>query len=577
LRVERTSASVHITMMSMWFRRGSGELVPSASSSERIPPRVRSLDLDWRFLLPPPQDGRYHRLLLLGVPAGVAEQVEGLRLAREVALEPSGQKADAVICVSGARLSLQDAAAHLGPQGVLYYEAARGILRPGGVSPAHLLRTLRRLELVSAGLYWVHPAFTGPRTYFPLEVDGALKWYLSNLHSSSARFSAIEWAQRRLLQMNPMLAGRLAPRLALVAVAGTSQDVRPLPFASADLPPPLHQPGLRPLLLIHGTELSRAVMLPFSSKSTEPLAVFKIRRGPVEEGDSSHEPEVLEEVRASLDASMRSTMPKPLGAICSHGLVASIESFLPGEWLHARLARRRLHLGEAIDDLRLATAWITQLHSGFPVGSRSWSESDVQTYVDLPIATYDRELGTKAAESELFLGVKRLARDLLGTPLPIVWQHGDFSNLNTLRSGHRLHVVDWERAAPGIPLDDLLHFARLWLYLVRRATRDESFVRFRDLFLRRGQREAAVDAARAAISEYMGTVGVDRRFLPLLLTVGCVRRASDRLAAQVILSRQGVDPRDGNRYVTYVDLLSNNREALFNLGRTPGTQPVWHD
>jgi hypothetical protein len=117
----------------------------------------------------------------------------------------------------------------------------------------------------------------------------------------------------------------------------------------------------------------------------------------------------------------------------------------------------------------------------------------------------------------------------------------------------------------------------LWLYLVRRATRDESFVRFRDLFLRRGQREAAVDAARAAISEYMGTVGVDRRFLPLLLTVGCVRRASDRLAAQVILARQGADPRDGNRYVTYVDLLSTNREALFNLGRTPGTQPVWHD
>jgi hypothetical protein len=551
--------------------------VLSASSSERVPPRIRSLDLDWRFLLPPPQDGKYDRLLLLGAPADAAEQVESLGLAREVALEPTAQKADAVICASGARLSLQDAAAYLGPRGVLYYEAASGKCRPGGVSPAHLLRTLRRLELVSAGLYWVHPTFTGPRTYFPLEVDGALKWYLSNLHSSSARFSAIEWALHRLTQLNPMLAGRLARRLALVAVTAPAQDVRPLPFASADLPPPLQRPDLRPLLLIHGTELSRAVMLPFSSKSTEPLAVFKITRGPVDEGVSSHEPEVLEEVRANLDASMRSTMPEPLGAIRTHGFVASIESFLPGEWLHARLTRRRLRLGDAIDDLRLATAWITQLHSGFPVGSRGWSESDVQTYVDLPIAAYDRELGTRAAESELFVGLKRLAQDLLGTPLPIVWQHGDFSNLNTLRSGHRLHVVDWERAAPGIPLDDLLHFTRLWLYLVRRATRDESFARFRDLFLRHGHREAAVDAARTAISEYMGTVGVDRRFLPLLLAVGCVRRASDRLAAQVILSRRGPDPRDGNRYVTYVDLLSNDREALFNLGRTPGTQPVWDD
>jgi hypothetical protein len=507
----------------------------------------------------------------------MAEQLESLGLAREVVLEPTAQKADAVICASGAGFSLQDAAACLGPRGVLYYEAVSDGFRPGGTSPAHLLKTLRRLELVSAGLYWVHPAFTGPRMYFPLDVDGALKWYLSNLHSPSARFSAIEWALRRVTQLNPMLAGRLARRLALVAVTSTSQEVRPLPFASADLPRPLQRPDLRPLLLIHGTELSRAVMLPFSSKSTEPLAVFKITRGPVEDGSSLHEPEVLKEVRASLDASMRSTVPEPLGAICSHGLVASIESFLPGEWLHARLARRRPPIGEAIDDLRLATAWITRLHSQFPVGSRWWSENDVQTYVDLPIATYDRELGTNDAESALFVEVKRLARDLLGTPLPLVWQHGDFSNLNTLRSGHRLHVIDWERAAPGIPLDDLLHFARLWLYLVRRATRDESFARFRDLFLRLGHRDAAVAAARAAISEYMGTVGVDPRFLPLLLTVGCVRRASDRLAAQVLLSRRGVDPRDGNRYVTYIDLLSNDREALFALGRTPGTQPVWND
>jgi len=208
---------------------------------------------------------------------------------------------------------------------------------------------------------------------------------------------------------------------------------------------------------------------------------------------------------------------------------------------------------------------------------RSWSTEDVYTYVDLPIVSYDRQLGTTPPEAELFAGLKRLARELKGAQLPIVWQHGDFSNLNTLRNGQRLHVVDWEQAAPGVPLDDLLHFARLWLYLVCKATRDESFARFQDLFLRRGHPGAAVGAARAAISAYMGAVEVDRRFLPLLLAVGCVRRASDRLAGQVLLSCRAADPRDGNRYVTYVDLLSDNREALFDLGRTPGTQPVWDD
>lgn len=538
----------------------------SASSSERVPPRVTSLDLDWRFLLPPPPDGTYKRLLLLGAPGVAIEQIRALELAQEVLLEPTGQSADAVICVSGARLSLQDAAAHLGPRGVLYYEAARGKLGLGHDSPARMLGALRRLKLVSAGLYWVHPGFTGPRTYFPLEVDGALRWYLTNLHSSSARSSLIDASLRRLAKLEPLFVGCFAPRLAVVAVAGAQDDLRPLPLACANLPLP-HRLDVRPLVLIHGSDLSRIVMLPFAPASQEPLAVVKIDRGPVD-GEGSREHDVLETVRESLDPSMKESVPEPLGTIFYHGFGASIESFLPGQWLHARLSRRHLHLDEAIDDLQLATGWIAQLHSSFPVGSRRWSAREEHTYVDLPIETYAREFGTTVAESELFARLNGLSRELQGTALPIVWQHGDFSNLNTLRNGRRLHVVDWEQAAPGIPVDDIIHFTRLWLYLVRRATRKESFVAFQDLFLRHDQCDDAVLAARAAVAKYMRVVAVEPRFLPLLLAVGCIRRANDRRAGQAILAQRGLDPRDRNRYVTYIELLSQHPEPLFELSRT---------
>jgi hypothetical protein len=45
------------------------------------------------------------------------------------------------------------------------------------------------------------------------------------------------------------------------------------------------------------------------------------------------------------------------------------------------------------------------------------------------------------------------------TPLPVCWQHGDFSPWNMLRDGQRLMLVDWERSRPyGLPLQDVFHF-----------------------------------------------------------------------------------------------------------------------
>jgi hypothetical protein len=177
------------------------------------------------------------------------------------------------------------------------------------------------------------------------------------------------------------------------------------------------------------------------------------------------------------------------------------------------------------------------------------------------------------------------ARGLVGRSLPIVWQHGDFSSLNVFRRGGSIHVVDWEAAVPGLPLDDLLYFVTRWLYHVRDAAIEETAaararaaVAFRQLFLEPDHRDPAVDAARAAIDRYVRTLEIDPRFLPLLLLHPWLRRAAGRFVRQATpgwnqtevgrrerrrsLATHPSNPREGNRYVAQVGILAE-RERLF--------------
>ena len=531
-----------------------------ASSHEPSRQAVASLDLDWRFLLPPSADMQYARLLLLGGDRATAAKVEAAGVAREVALAPDGRRADAVACLAGAGLRLEEAASHVGTGGVLYYESNAGRRVRVRTSPTRLLRTLRRLNLTPTGLYWVHPSFTGPRTYFPLDVTGALRWYLHNLHSSAVPIAGVDRALDRLARISPTGLGRVAPRLAVFAVERRPEDVSSVALPVAELPPLLRRPDVRPLLLIHGTDLTHAVMLPFSSSSSEPLAVLKIRRG--DDGSTPQAQAVLEKVRKSVDRPLRATLPEPLGTVRSNGITASVESFVPGQWMRARLARRRLPLNEAIEDLELATDWIGDLHSRFPFETRSWGDDENRTCVDEPIEAFTRALGSTPAEADLFAELGRRADELRGTPLPIVWRHGDFSSLNVLRSGRRIHVVDWEMAGPGLPLDDVLHFTRLWLYLVRKADRPATFLAFCDLFLRPQYHDRLVDAGRAAIAHYVRRLELDPRFVPLLLVAGCVRRAIARM------SGRPSEPRERNRYATYLGLIAEHAPEPFVWAET---------
>jgi aminoglycoside phosphotransferase (APT) family kinase protein len=92
---------------------------------------------------------------------------------------------------------------------------------------------------------------------------------------------------------------------------------------------------------------------------------------------------------------------------------------------------------------------------------------------------------------------------------PIVWQHRDFTPWNVLRnSGGHLSVLDWEGARPGPALFDLLHFVSHWDEMEADAVTPEERLR---AFVR------GAPASRREIARYCERLGIDPRFVPLLM------------------------------------------------------------
>jgi aminoglycoside phosphotransferase (APT) family kinase protein len=160
-----------------------------------------------------------------------------------------------------------------------------------------------------------------------------------------------------------------------------------------------------------------------------------------------------------------------------------------------------------------------------------------------------------------------LARELVGAALPTVWVHNDFGPWNIHRAGTRITVIDWELGPNdtgtrrGPALADLIYFVTEWHLRARRLRGRRAELRgFRDLFL--PPTGPAALAARDALREYMAGVGVDPRFLPLLLVVTWVERALERADRQATAGGRG-RAEGTNRYAEYVTLMARRRDQLF--------------
>jgi hypothetical protein len=536
--------------------------------------QVSLCQADWRFLLPYPPTGSFQHLVLLGGPAGLAERLVDVGFARRVSCEiPRARTADSVVVLHNAQVALRDAAGCLVSGGALYYEIDRRSPSRLVLTPARMQHALRDVGLTPRGVYWVIPNFTHCRRYLPLDVPEALRWYITTLFPAMTLLDRLfEMGIRTLTGFNCDRLAPLVPCYSVTATAGPTRDAAPSVLGRPSHLIELQRPGLLPFVLTSGyDEGSRVVMLPFARDSMQPIVVLKISRLSEFNTNTEREQETLATIRARLDATMRQTIPRPLGVLRYGKLTVGIESYAPGHSLVVSSGRWGIPLHRKIDDLRLAADWLSEFHRQAQISLLRWNDPEIRKWVEAPIAAYGRAFGIEANEERLFTEVRERARLLSGTSLPIVWQHNDFGPWNLYRAGREFTVIDWEfghgpeRDRFGPALCDLLYFVTHWSYFAHRLHDEAAQLRaFRELFFEPDHAGIDAKAIHEVIAEYLAKLGIDQRYFPLLLVYTWIDRARDHFDRRQILGEVGADVRSGNRYVKYIGILADHSEQLFD-------------
>jgi len=109
---------------------------------------------------------------------------------------------------------------------------------------------------------------------------------------------------------------------------------------------------------------------------------------------------------------------------------------------------------------------------------------------------------------------------------------------------------------------DLVYFATHWLYTAFRVRTFESQLGvFRHLIS--GEPDSVLTrAARKALAVYADSLAIDRRFIPMLLALTWIERATDRVHRR----RDDVAPAPDPvlaQYCRYIDLLGEHSESFF--------------
>ncbi|MFN8473410.1 MAG: phosphotransferase [Anaerolineae bacterium] len=535
----------------------------SVAPTTDVRPQVDLRRLDWRYLLPRPGTGEFRQLVLLGGDEALADSIVSLGIARSVSLRlPEKPTADAIIALHPSQPAPEHLARSLAPGGVFYTERVRS------ATPAALARRRFRSAFERAGLasrvYWARPDFYPCQMVIPLDVPGALRWYLATLYAPSSRVqSALGQGVRALAQLDarPVLP---ASRYVVTGRAGRPQSGEDLVYAHPALP---MRGDLYPLIIGAGNATNRVVVAPFSAQGQRPEAIVKLARHPALNARVEAEQLALARLHATLDEPLRQTLPQPIGQKMWGDLAVGVETCAPGRPLSA-ISRTALP-AEHITHLRTVADWLTRFHCAAQLRDGIWTATDIQEWVDMPLAEYEAIFGVTAGERRLFEEVRRRAHTLAGAALPVVWNHWGFEDRNLFLDGPTLTVIDWEGGSPGPPLFDLLYFVLRWYESGRRRQgRAAPLSAFSDLFLGRNGGQIGA-AARDAIERYMAALHLDRRFFPVLLALLWVHRALGRVKADGSLRMRGGDARVGNSYVDYVSLLADNVERLFDGGEWP--------
>jgi Phosphotransferase enzyme family len=534
------------------------------------PPIAASLlrRLDWRYLVPQPvpqpESSTFDRIVLLGADRDLVAAAVAIGLARQVTTTlRDDHQADLVAVLSPSRMDARRIMGALRPGGVVYVEVDRRRRGSRSLTAQRLANCLTEHGASINAQYALRPTAEACELFVPLDNSGALNWFLSNVYIASSPAKVFgEFVVRRLLGSNARRVGALAPFHATIAVSPPAPGPAPMgrvvdSARAADKP-------RSTAMIVHGG--NRVVQFAFSDPTdVMPFLVAKMPKHQHFADRTRHEHEMVRRLRDSVDPVVRASVPKPREMIelGGAGLVA-VEDVAKGYSLARSCCRWGRPLQTKVDDLFLATSWLIRLHRDNQIGDGLWDEERHAEAVDAPLAAFGSRFVVSDREAALFEAARAASRELLGTPLPIVWEHGDFSIWNVFRDGDRVRVLDWEYCRPGVPLTDMIRLVTHWHEAARGLSTQEMRHRgFVELFCDLDKRHGATTEARASIERYESALGIDPRFRSVLLVMSRVELAVRRHQQQRDDGIGDVDGLAGNAALGYLSSLLPFRASLF--------------
>jgi hypothetical protein len=418
--------------------------------------------LDWRFLLPAAPAGMHEHLVLLGGTGGLASQALALGVASRVSTGACDHSADCVVRLHDSDEGLTAAARRLRPGGLLYAEVDRRRPLDRATTPRRARRLLHGLGLTPLAVYWVRRSFKDRQLWLPLDAPGALSWYFGHLHHSYSR----SWRER-IVRAAARAAGTCAPALlepwvrcyALVARAGADGARAGAVLEAPGMPREWRTSGA----IVIAPRFRRVILFPFPQRARRPDAVVKVSRRPEDNERTAQEQRTLAGLSARLDDRLRRSVPSALGTHQWGALLVGVESCVPGRVLaHPRHPWTRMAVRTHLRHLRAVTEWLAEFHRQTRVRWANWDD-DAQAELERTLGAYQGVFAVTPAEQRLFAHAAARGRAARGTPVPIVWRHGDLNPKNAYATWDGTAVVDWEEGREGLPLLDLLFFIEEWL------------------------------------------------------------------------------------------------------------------
>jgi hypothetical protein len=421
---------------------------------------------------------------------------------------------------------------HLAENGVVCCQVDRR--RSPLLTPARLARRMRDADLEPQGVWAVRPGLERAESYVPLDRSAPLPWYLATQYRASSRMQRFAASGLRAF------VGRDGRRFARFAPLYVMVAARPDGDAPAS--------GKAGSVLVLTDSGDRATCLRFDAGDRAPRVVTKVPKSEAFVERTCLEQSAMVDLHGQLSTDLAAALPQPLGLTPWGGVVASRESVVPGVSVAKRCRSGRRHARGARHDLAAGGEWLARFQDATRVDAY-----DVIGEVRALCDRYIDRFGDPG--SGMVSSVWSAVRDL--PPIPGVIRHPDFNVWNLVRDGDRIHVIDWEGAAPGPPLCDLVQFTVHWHeYVTRRRPRMPDEEGMRALLVERARTAPADGAVADVFDGYMRRLAIPDQWFEVLAVTAWVERALRR-ERQMVDAGSPRDERDRNNFgVRYVEALA---------------------